>query len=185
MVPTGGWPRSSHSGLAQPGPARRNPATRRSPTSPDPRPGPRVGPRLRRNGQCHKPRFVCYGLKVDIWAAGVITYILLCGFPPFRSENNQQEDLFDQILLGMLDFPSPYWDNITDSAKDLIRKMLLVNAEARFTAKDVLSHPWVTDDAVMENNMKTEVSGKLKTHFNTAPKQNSTTAGVSIIMVSC
>ncbi|KAK5611666.1 Serine/threonine-protein kinase dclk2 [Crenichthys baileyi] len=123
-----------------------------------------------------------YGLKVDIWAAGVITYILLCGFPPFRSENNQQEDLFEQILLGMLDFPSPYWDNITDSAKDLIRKMLLVNAEARYTAKDVLSHPWVTDDAVVENNMKTEVSGKLKTHFNTTPKQNSTTAGVSIIM---
>uniref|UniRef100_A0A8C4NT85 Serine/threonine-protein kinase DCLK2 n=1 Tax=Dicentrarchus labrax TaxID=13489 RepID=A0A8C4NT85_DICLA len=58
-----------------------------------------------------------YGLKVDIWAAGVITYILLCGFPPFRSESNMQEDLFDQILLGRLEFPSPYWDNITDSAK--------------------------------------------------------------------
>uniref|UniRef100_A0A3Q2EF16 Serine/threonine-protein kinase DCLK2 n=1 Tax=Cyprinodon variegatus TaxID=28743 RepID=A0A3Q2EF16_CYPVA len=125
-----------------------------------------------------------YGLKVDIWAAGVITYILLCGFPPFRRSNNQQEDLFDQILRGQLDFPSPYWDIITISAKDLIRKMLQVNAEARYTAKDVLSHPWVTDDAVMGNNMKTEVSGKLKTHFNTAPKQNSTTAGVSIIMVS-
>ncbi|XP_030782293.1 serine/threonine-protein kinase DCLK2-like, partial [Rhinopithecus roxellana] len=51
-----------------------------------------------------------YGLKVDIWAAGVITYILLCGFPPFRSENNLQEDLFDQILAGKLEFPAPYWD---------------------------------------------------------------------------
>uniref|UniRef100_H2UMI4 Serine/threonine-protein kinase DCLK2 n=1 Tax=Takifugu rubripes TaxID=31033 RepID=H2UMI4_TAKRU len=58
-----------------------------------------------------------YGLKVDIWAAGIITYILLCGFPPFRSESNQQEDLFDQILRGQVDFPSPYWDNVTDSAK--------------------------------------------------------------------
>uniref|UniRef100_A0A9J8BG14 Serine/threonine-protein kinase DCLK2 n=1 Tax=Cyprinus carpio carpio TaxID=630221 RepID=A0A9J8BG14_CYPCA len=58
-----------------------------------------------------------YGLKVDIWAAGVITYILLCGFPPFRSEKNLQEDLFDQILVGHLEFPSPFWDNITDSAK--------------------------------------------------------------------
>ncbi|XP_029287909.1 serine/threonine-protein kinase DCLK2 isoform X2 [Cottoperca gobio] len=123
-----------------------------------------------------------YGLKVDIWAAGVITYILLCGFPPFRSENNMQEDLFDQILLGRLDFPSPYWDNITDSAKELIGKMLQVNAEARYTAQDILSHPWVTDDAVMENNMKMEVTGKLKTHFNTAPKLNITTAGVSVIM---
>ncbi|KAM4751057.1 serine/threonine-protein kinase DCLK2-like isoform 2-T2 [Anableps anableps] len=123
-----------------------------------------------------------YGLKVDIWAAGVITYSLLCGFPPFRSENNRQEDLFDQILLGQLNFPSPYWDNITDSAKDLISRMLQVNAEARNTAKDVLSHPWVTDDGVMKNNMKTEVSGKLKMHFNTTSKQNSTIAGVSIIM---
>uniref|UniRef100_A0A8I3P1N6 Serine/threonine-protein kinase DCLK2 n=2 Tax=Canis lupus familiaris TaxID=9615 RepID=A0A8I3P1N6_CANLF len=61
-----------------------------------------------------------YGLKVDIWAAGVITYILLCGFPPFRSENNLQEDLFDQILAGKLEFPAPYWDNITDSAKKYV-----------------------------------------------------------------
>lgn len=58
-----------------------------------------------------------YGLKVDIWAAGVIMYILLCGFPPFRSERNQQEELFEQILRGRLDFPSPYWDNISASAK--------------------------------------------------------------------
>ncbi|XP_029906802.1 serine/threonine-protein kinase DCLK2 isoform X2 [Myripristis murdjan] len=123
-----------------------------------------------------------YGLKVDIWAAGVITYILLCGFPPFRSENNLQEDLFDQILVGRLDFPSPYWDNITDSVKELIGKMLQVNVEARYTAQDVLTHPWVTEDAAMENNMKMEVTGKLKTHFNTVPKHNNTTAGVSVIM---
>uniref|UniRef100_A0A8C9Y179 Serine/threonine-protein kinase DCLK2 n=1 Tax=Sander lucioperca TaxID=283035 RepID=A0A8C9Y179_SANLU len=125
-----------------------------------------------------------YGLKVDIWAAGVITYILLCGFPPFRSESNLQEDLFEQILMGQLDFPSPYWDNITDSAKELIGKMLQVNAEARYTAQDILSHPWVTDDTVMEKNMQMEVTGKLKTHFNTAPKHNNTTAAVSVIMVS-
>uniref|UniRef100_A0A6Q2Z2P9 Serine/threonine-protein kinase DCLK2 n=1 Tax=Esox lucius TaxID=8010 RepID=A0A6Q2Z2P9_ESOLU len=84
-----------------------------------------------------------YGLKVDIWATGVITYILLCGFPPFRSESNLQEDLFDQILVGRLDFPSPHWDNVTDSAKELIGRMVQVNVEARYTAQDVLSHPWV------------------------------------------
>uniref|UniRef100_A0A672PRF1 Serine/threonine-protein kinase DCLK2 n=1 Tax=Sinocyclocheilus grahami TaxID=75366 RepID=A0A672PRF1_SINGR len=125
-----------------------------------------------------------YGLKVDIWAAGVITYILLCGFPPFRSENNLQEDLFDQILAGRLDFPSPFWDNITDSAKELIGHMLQVNVEARYTAEDVLSHPWVTDDAAMENNMKMEVAGKLKKHFNSVQKQSNTSPGVSVIMVS-
>uniref|UniRef100_A0A2K5F7G7 non-specific serine/threonine protein kinase n=1 Tax=Aotus nancymaae TaxID=37293 RepID=A0A2K5F7G7_AOTNA len=125
-----------------------------------------------------------YGLKVDIWAAGVITYILLCGFPPFRSENNLQEDLFDQILAGKLEFPAPYWDNITDSAKELISQMLQVNVEARCTAGQILSHPWVSDDASQENNMQAEVTGKLKQHFNNAlPKQNSTTTGVSVIMV--
>ncbi|ELV13660.1 Serine/threonine-protein kinase DCLK2 [Tupaia chinensis] len=124
-----------------------------------------------------------YGLKVDIWAAGVITYILLCGFPPFRSESNLQEDLFDQILAGKLEFPAPYWDNITDSAKELISQMLQVNVEARCTAGQVLSHPWVSDDASQENNMQAEVTGKLKQHFHNAlPKQSSTTTGVSVIM---
>uniref|UniRef100_A0A3Q2E1B1 Serine/threonine-protein kinase DCLK2 n=1 Tax=Cyprinodon variegatus TaxID=28743 RepID=A0A3Q2E1B1_CYPVA len=85
-----------------------------------------------------------YGLKVDIWAAGVIAYILLCGFPPFRSENNVQEELFDQILRGKLEFPSPDWDTISLSAKMLISQMLQVNVDARFTAEEVLSHPWVT-----------------------------------------
>uniref|UniRef100_A0A7N8YH09 Serine/threonine-protein kinase DCLK2 n=1 Tax=Mastacembelus armatus TaxID=205130 RepID=A0A7N8YH09_9TELE len=85
-----------------------------------------------------------YGLKVDIWAAGVITYILLCGFPPFRSENNVQEELFDQILRGKLEFPSPDWDTVSLPAKMLISQMLQVNVDARFTAEEVLSHPWVT-----------------------------------------
>uniref|UniRef100_A0A8C2HSP4 Serine/threonine-protein kinase DCLK2 n=1 Tax=Cyprinus carpio TaxID=7962 RepID=A0A8C2HSP4_CYPCA len=124
-----------------------------------------------------------YGLKVDIWAAGVITYILLCGFPPFRSEKNLQEDLFDQILVGHLEFPSPFWDNITDSAKDLIGHMLQVNVEARYTAEDVLSHPWITEnDAAMENNMKMEVAGKLKKHFNAVQKQSNISPGVSVIV---
>ncbi|XP_059819350.1 serine/threonine-protein kinase DCLK2 isoform X1 [Hypanus sabinus] len=123
-----------------------------------------------------------YGLKVDIWAAGVITYILLCGFPPFRSENNVQEDLFDQILVGRLEFPSPYWDNITGSAKELISRMLQVNIESRYTAEKVLTHPWVADDMAQEQDMQIAVTGKLKKHFNPATKQSNTTAGVSVIM---
>ncbi|XP_061619938.1 serine/threonine-protein kinase DCLK2-like isoform X2 [Phyllopteryx taeniolatus] len=92
-----------------------------------------------------------YGLKVDIWAAGIITYILLCGFPPFRSENNVQEELFDQILRGKLEFPSPDWDAVSLPAKMLISQMLQVNVDARFTADEVLSHPWVTDDAPIDS----------------------------------
>ncbi|KAM4611741.1 serine/threonine-protein kinase DCLK2-like [Polymixia lowei] len=96
-----------------------------------------------------------YGLKVDIWAAGVITYILLCGFPPFRSENNVQEELFDQILRGKLEFPSPDWDSISLTAKMLIGQMLQVNVDARYTAEEVLSHPWVTDEAPTDSNTVT------------------------------
>ncbi|KAM8975881.1 serine/threonine-protein kinase DCLK1 isoform 2-T2 [Pelodytes ibericus] len=122
-----------------------------------------------------------YGLKVDIWAAGVITYILLCGFPPFRGSGDDQEVLFDQILMGQVDFPSPYWDNVSDSAKELITMMLQVDVDQRFSALQVLEHPWVNDDGLPENEYPLSVAGKIKKHFNTGPKPNSTSAGVSVI----
>lgn len=122
-----------------------------------------------------------YGLKVDIWAAGVITYILLCGFPPFRCNGEDQEALFEQILKGQLDFPAPYWDNISDAARGLITGMLQVVVDQRYTSLQVLDHPWVKGDAVLEREHQLPVAGKIKKHFNTGPKPNSTTAGVSII----
>uniref|UniRef100_A0A8B9LKZ5 Serine/threonine-protein kinase DCLK2 n=1 Tax=Astyanax mexicanus TaxID=7994 RepID=A0A8B9LKZ5_ASTMX len=122
-----------------------------------------------------------YGLKVDIWAAGVITYILLCGFPPFRGSTEDQEALFDQILMGQLDFPLPYWDNVSDSAKELITCMLQVEVNQRYTALQVLDHPWVNDDGMLENEHQLSVAGKIKKHFNTGPKFSSTAAGVSVI----
>uniref|UniRef100_A0A8C4EE19 non-specific serine/threonine protein kinase n=1 Tax=Dicentrarchus labrax TaxID=13489 RepID=A0A8C4EE19_DICLA len=122
-----------------------------------------------------------YGLKVDIWAAGVITYILLCGFPPFRGSSDDQEVLFDQILMGQLEFPLPYWDNVSETAKELIRSMLEVEVDQRYTALQVLEHPWVTDEGLCENDHQLSVAGKIKKHFNTNPKVNDTTAGVSVI----
>uniref|UniRef100_A0A674C7L4 Serine/threonine-protein kinase DCLK2 n=1 Tax=Salmo trutta TaxID=8032 RepID=A0A674C7L4_SALTR len=123
-----------------------------------------------------------YGLKVDIWAAGVITYILLCGFPPF-SGSEDQEILLDQILTGQLDFPSPSWDNVSVTAKELITGMLQVKVEQRYTALQVLDHPWVNDDGRLVNDQQLSVAGKIKKHFNTGPKACSTTAGVSVITV--
>ncbi|XP_043929307.1 serine/threonine-protein kinase DCLK1 isoform X2 [Protopterus annectens] len=122
-----------------------------------------------------------YGLKVDIWAAGVITYILLCGFPPFRGSGDDQEVLFDQIMLGRVDFPSPYWDNVSESAKELITMMLQVDVNQRFSALQVLEHPWVNDDGLPENEHQLSVAGKIKKHFNTGPKTNITAAGVSVL----
>uniref|UniRef100_A0A671WU12 Serine/threonine-protein kinase DCLK2 n=1 Tax=Sparus aurata TaxID=8175 RepID=A0A671WU12_SPAAU len=125
-----------------------------------------------------------YGLKVDIWAAGVITYILLCGFPPFRGSSDDQEVLFDQILMGQLEFPLPYWDNVSETAMELIRSMLEVEVDQRYTALQVLEHPWVTDEGLCENDHQLSVAGKIKKHFNTNPKVSDTTAGVSVISVS-
>lgn len=89
-----------------------------------------------------------YGLKVDMWAAGVITYIMLCGFPPFRSAKRDQDELFDLIMDGDYEFLSPYWDNISNEAKDLISKLLVVSPSKRYTAEEVLGHPWVKHTGV-------------------------------------
>ncbi|XP_026187741.1 serine/threonine-protein kinase DCLK1b isoform X3 [Mastacembelus armatus] len=125
-----------------------------------------------------------YGLKVDIWAAGVITYILLCGFPPFRGSSEDQEALFEQILRAELEFPAPYWDNVSDTAKVLITGMLQLKVDQRYTAIQVLDHPWVNDDGVSVSEQQLPVAGKIKKHFNTGPKLNSTTAGVSVITLN-
>ena len=71
-----------------------------------------------------------YGKSVDIWSIGVITFILLCGYPPFHDDN--QKKLFTQIKLGAYKFESPYWDDVSDNAKDFISKMLVVKPEERY-----------------------------------------------------
>lgn len=63
-------------------------------------------------------------VQIDVWAAGIILYILLCGFPPFVSPDNEQEPLFDAILSGVYEFPEPYWNDIGQEVRDLIANML-------------------------------------------------------------
>lgn len=74
---------------------------------------------------------------------GVITYILLCGFPPFASESNDQDELFDQILSGKFEFAQPFWHGVSIEAKNLICYMLRVDAAERYSADDVVSHAWI------------------------------------------
>ncbi|KAL8241529.1 hypothetical protein R6Q59_014883 [Mikania micrantha] len=87
-----------------------------------------------------------YGPEADVWSAGVIVYILLSGVPPFWAETEQ--GIFEQVLHGDLDFSSDPWPNISDDAKDLVRKMLVRDPKKRLTAHEVLCHPWVQVDGV-------------------------------------
>ncbi|KAF6169926.1 hypothetical protein GIB67_034318 [Kingdonia uniflora] len=87
-----------------------------------------------------------YGPECDVWSAGVIIYILLSGVPPFWDENEQ--GIFEQVLKGDLDFVSDPWPSISESAKDLVRKMLVRDPKKRLTAHEVLCHPWVQVDGV-------------------------------------
>ena len=92
-----------------------------------------------------------YGREVDMWSVGVILYILLCGFPPFYHENANQ--LYRQIMRGDFEFIAPYWDPVSDSAKDLVRKLLVVDPKQRLTAEQALQHEWMVADDKEEGRL--------------------------------
>uniref|UniRef100_A0ACD5ZHQ2 Uncharacterized protein n=1 Tax=Avena sativa TaxID=4498 RepID=A0ACD5ZHQ2_AVESA len=87
-----------------------------------------------------------YGPEADVWTAGVILYILLSGVPPFWAET--QQGIFDAVLKGEIDFDCDPWSVISDSAKDLITRMLNPHPAKRLTAHQVLCHPWICDHGV-------------------------------------
>lgn len=82
-----------------------------------------------------------YTYAVDIWACGVVLYILLVGYPPFWDDD--QGRMFELIKKGRYDYPSPEWDSVTPAAKELINKMLTLDQNKRLTAEEVLKHPWI------------------------------------------
>ncbi|XP_062842084.1 serine/threonine-protein kinase DCLK3 [Trichomycterus rosablanca] len=84
-----------------------------------------------------------YGVSVDVWAMGVILFVLLSGFPPFRSPERDQEELFRLIQKGEFHFVSPYWDHVSDGAKALIRALLEVDPVVRLTASQTLQNSWL------------------------------------------
>jgi calcium/calmodulin-dependent protein kinase I len=103
-----------------------------------------------------------YGKSVDVWSIGVISYILLCGYPPFYDENDA--NLFAQILKGEFEFDPPYWDDISVEAKEFIRQLMCVDVEKRLTCDEALNHAWITG-AKGDRDIHASVSEQLKKNF--------------------
>ncbi|KAK2454586.1 calcium-dependent protein kinase [Trifolium repens] len=102
-----------------------------------------------------------YGPEADVWSAGVILYILLCGVPPFWGESEQE--IFEAILNSDLDFSSDPWPSISESAKDLVMKMLVRDPSKRLSAYDVLRHPWIqVDGAAPDKPLDSAVLSRMK-----------------------
>ncbi|CAJ2673201.1 calcium-dependent protein kinase 8-like protein [Trifolium pratense] len=111
-----------------------------------------------------------YGPEIDIWSAGVILYILLCGVPPFWAETEQ--GVAQAIIRSNLDFSREPWPKVSDNAKDLVKKMLDPDPKRRLTAQEVLDHPWLQNaktapnvslgEAVRSRLMQFSVMNKLK-----------------------
>lgn len=88
-----------------------------------------------------------YGPEVDIWSAGVMLYIFLCGAPPYCAETVQ--GIFEEVMKAEPpSFSADPWLNISEGAKDLIRKMLNPDPKKRLKAHEVLKHPWIRGDGV-------------------------------------
>uniref|UniRef100_A0A8D3CRG5 Protein kinase domain-containing protein n=1 Tax=Scophthalmus maximus TaxID=52904 RepID=A0A8D3CRG5_SCOMX len=104
-----------------------------------------------------------YSKAVDCWSIGVIAYILLCGYPPFYDENDAK--LFEQILKAEYEFDSPYWDDISDSAKDFIVHLMQKDPNTRYTCDQALQHPWICGDTALDKNIHESVSAQIKKNF--------------------
>ena len=109
-----------------------------------------------------------YGKPVDCWAIGVITYILLCGYPPFYDEDDAQ--LYRQIMTAEYEFDSPYWDDISQSAKSFVSNLMELDADVRYTCQQANEDPWISGNLAQEKDIHQSVSTQMKKHFNAKSK---------------
>ncbi|CAD8138169.1 unnamed protein product [Paramecium octaurelia] len=109
-----------------------------------------------------------YDKKCDVWSCGVILFIMLCGFPPFNGQS--QQELYQRIQAGVYSFDEPEWKEISEDAKDLIKKMLVTDPDKRISAQDALQHEWIKitqkekklNHKSLENLARFHSSSKLK-----------------------
>lgn len=117
--------------------------------------------KLIKGSMCHKligtPFYIApevlnnnYNEKCDLWSCGVIMYILLSGGPPFYGVND--EEICAKVIKGEFSFNQPEWDDVSDTAKSLIKSLLTKDIDKRFSAKEALLHPWI--NSVRPNNVE-------------------------------
>uniref|UniRef100_A0A8C8DM95 CaM kinase-like vesicle-associated, like n=1 Tax=Oryzias sinensis TaxID=183150 RepID=A0A8C8DM95_9TELE len=112
-----------------------------------------------------------YGRPVDCWAVGVITFILLSGNPPFYDETEEENTdlhnriIFCRIVAGDFEFDSPYWDDISPAAKELVCRLMEVDQMLRITAQDALGHEWIAGNGASEKNLKAGVCAQFEKNF--------------------
>lgn len=119
-----------------------------------------IGPQVTTNTVCGTPGYCApevirgknYNGSVDLWSIGVIAYILLCGYEPFVDDDEKY--MYKKILKADYEFDSPYWDNITQNARDLVSRLLKVDVRERLTVENALMHPWVRGVAASGEHME-------------------------------
>uniref|UniRef100_A0A4W3H5E7 non-specific serine/threonine protein kinase n=1 Tax=Callorhinchus milii TaxID=7868 RepID=A0A4W3H5E7_CALMI len=104
-----------------------------------------------------------YNKTVDCWSIGVIAYILLCGYPPFYEDTESR--LFYRISNAEYEFDSPFWDDISTSAKDFIRHLLEKVPEKRFNCEQALRHPWIAANTAQHCDIYNSVSAQIQKNF--------------------
>lgn len=100
-----------------------------------------------------------HGKPVDMWSLGVITYTLLCGYSPFRSET--LADLIEECKNGRIIFHERYWKDVSKDAKDFIMTLLQPDPKRRATSKEALKHIWLTGETASEHDLLPEIRSYL------------------------
>jgi serine/threonine protein kinase len=101
-----------------------------------------------------------YGKEVDVWSIGIIMYILLWGYPPFFSDSTSE--LFEEIKAGNVEFQSPYWDDVSQEAKDLVKRLLTVSPQKRISLEESKEHPWFSAKALLKLNRDSSFGSSIK-----------------------
>ncbi|KAG7268246.1 hypothetical protein CRUP_036459 [Coryphaenoides rupestris] len=120
-----------------------------------------------------------YSKAVDCWSIGVIT---LCGYPPFYEETETR--LFSKIMKAQYEFDSPFWDDISDSAKDFISNMMQKNPNMRYSTEQALRHPWIIGKTARSQDIYHSVSIQIQKNFAKSKWKKTTVPDITVVDVS-